>query len=647
MPHPRRTYTEFQCDNCHRSFKGLRGLHSHLSQVDECAEAVARDDGPANNRIPSPAASIPPPEVPDPLIDRRARVEETAQPAKRATPVPYESGSPGYPVGDPPHGDSEKSQSTRRTQDPLSEARPRTIDVYAKTTLGRPSSSSVFSRKTTTTTTQRSARPSTYKPSTPPRRDPPKDPSRIIRASKPPQTTRPSTPSSEAEADLPPSSIPSTSSAQALAKSPQDDRPKPTSGSEMPKEKRRMLEDLNDSDGEARKDLVKVESIYTYYSTPSTNGRSIRHLVMGIRAHEALTPSDIIDLGENPPPGKKRYQVKPEQYELLAEVVKKLQGLLIELIALIPEREPGNRGFRIDPTSDLVEALRGTDRLVTLFAAYDTLRARIDRAGNFVERYYRNCKGEILSSPATTHAEVYDNFDPQASLDKRVLEYRAMTNTFGSQYSADQKDEIEAFLRQRVDDVVLVAKDVRQAFPLQPDKSYPRSFTYHKAPSTREASEHHKLIRFRDNDHWYTRAPYNPTATNLSFEGVGHSTSKSEEEVQLSVTPSSRSLEYEDAPSISSTIPGAFKSPADFFRDAPNPPKIVPPVTSHAYTAMGTTTDVLYGLGRPSASPQSETNTIRPQERSIHSSRTISYSPMTLPTTTPATYLPSATPARI
>ncbi|KAJ3472764.1 hypothetical protein NLI96_g13265 [Meripilus lineatus] len=219
----------------------------------------------------------------------------------------------------------------------------------------------------------------------------------------------------------------------------------------MPTERRGIMEDLDESEGESGKDLEQVEKIYTYYSTPSTNARSLRHLVMGIRAHESLTPSDIIDFGENPPQGKKRYQVKPERHELMAEVVKKLQGLLIELIALVPEREAGNRGFRIDPKNDLVEALKGTDRLVSLFAAYDTLRARIGRAGNFLERYYRNCKGEILSSPTTTLSEVYERFNPEANLDRRILEHRAMTNTFGPRYTLDQRNEINAFLNQQPD----------------------------------------------------------------------------------------------------------------------------------------------------------------------------------------------------
>ena len=95
MPRARRTYTEVQCNHCHRSFKNRRGLHSHLTQVDECFEAVGYGGVPIAGRTPSPALRIPP-ETHPPPVDHRARVEEVPDEGEppntpdRAVPAPPE-----------------------------------------------------------------------------------------------------------------------------------------------------------------------------------------------------------------------------------------------------------------------------------------------------------------------------------------------------------------------------------------------------------------------------------------------------------------------------------------------------------------------------------------------------------------------------
>ncbi|KAJ3472941.1 hypothetical protein NLI96_g13194 [Meripilus lineatus] len=195
------------------------------------------------------------------------------------------------------------------------------------------------------------------------------------------------------------------------------------------KDTQELLDELHTTD--ANEHLDEVERIYQFYSTIQGNGFSIRSLSLRIRSQTSLTPSDIIDFGLYPSNETKRYQVKPELYTQIEAAVQSVQGLIDDLTSLIPDRKPGRRGFRIDPTNDVLEILQGSDRLVSLYGAYEVLRKRMDRAALFIEKYYRLCKGEPISSPATTAAEIHERFDPEANADKRLLEHIGMTNSYG------------------------------------------------------------------------------------------------------------------------------------------------------------------------------------------------------------------------
>ncbi|KAJ3473015.1 hypothetical protein NLI96_g13165 [Meripilus lineatus] len=308
-----------------------------------------------------------------------------------------------------------------------------------------------------------------------------------------------------------------------------------------------LLDELHTAD--ANENLNEVERIYQFYSTIQGNGFSIRSLSLRIRSQASLAPSDIIDFGPHPSSGTKRYQVKPELYGQIETVVQSLQGLIDDLISLIPDREPGRRGFRIDPTNDLLEVLQGSDHLISLYGAYEVIRKRMDRAAHFLEKYYRLCKGEAISSPATTSAEVHEKFDPGSSTDKRILEHIAMTNSYGQQHTLDQHKELDAFMKQELDEVILLTKDVEQAFPNKPTSTYPIPYTYINAPSKRDPSNTYSIVKFSTNDQHYARVQYAPPPPgNVSFANVSHSTDKSEAEVERSIVPEGQSLEYEERP---------------------------------------------------------------------------------------------------
>ncbi|KAJ3482017.1 hypothetical protein NLI96_g7273 [Meripilus lineatus] len=144
----------------------------------------------------------------------------------------------------------------------------------------------------------------------------------------------------------------------------------------------------------ASEEMCEVERIYWLYSTTQENGLSIQSLSLRIRSHASLTPSDIINLPSKFSPWKNRYQIKPSLRMLLDAVVTSLQGLIDDMIALVPAHEPGRRDFRIDSTGDLLYTLQGAPHRVCLLRAYEDLRARIDRGAIFIERYYHLCKSK-------------------------------------------------------------------------------------------------------------------------------------------------------------------------------------------------------------------------------------------------------------
>ncbi|KAJ3472938.1 hypothetical protein NLI96_g13195 [Meripilus lineatus] len=369
-----------------------------------------------------------------------------------------------------------------------------------------------------------------------------------------------------------------------------------------------LLDELHTTD--ASEALNEVERIYQLYSTIQRNGFSIRSLSLRIRSQASLAPSDIIDFGPRPQSGMKRYQIRPELYAQIEATVQSLQGLIDDLISLIPDRESGRRGFRIDPTNDVLEVLQGADRLISLYGAYEVIRKRMDRAAQFLEKYYRLCKGEAITSPATTSAEIHERFDPGASTDRRILEHIGMTNSFGRRYSIDQRKELDAFMNRELDEVVLLTKDVEQAFPNKPTSVYPLPYTYIEAPSKRNPTDTYNIVKFSSNDQHYSRVQYVPQPPiNVSFADVSHSTDKPEAQVQRSVIPEGQSLEYEEVPSISSAIPGAFKfkSPTEFFGNAPSAPKSMAPPPTQVFSMTSTLTDTARGTRLLSPIPSEAT----------------------------------------
>lgn len=178
----------------------------------------------------------------------------------------------------------------------------------------------------------------------------------------------------------------------------------------------------------------------------------------------------------------------------------------------------------------------------------------------------------------------------------------------GINTSLNQKNMINTFLKQKVVNIFLVARDIYLAFPSCLDSFY--LFTYNIALTNHKPSQKYWLSHFKNNNQWYTWVQYNSYTLNLSFKGVGHLTENSEQEVQHLIISMTYSKGYKDELSVTSMIPVAFKSLAELFCDALNLPKSMPAVSSQIYLVTGAS-NVIYRLGRPSVSPlQSESTTV-------------------------------------
>lgn len=114
--------------------------------------------------------------------------------------------------------------------------------------------------------------------------------------------------------------------------------------------------------------------------------------------------------------------------------------------------------------------------MAELNGAWDILRERLEKGHKFVKKYYDEFKEErYIQSPASTLSEVYAPFLPDASVEQRIREYKALVPT----HQREGLPPAEVLdLSRPLEEIVTVPPHLLAAYPYRAPETDPKALSY-------------------------------------------------------------------------------------------------------------------------------------------------------------------------
>ncbi|KAJ7171769.1 hypothetical protein C8R43DRAFT_1120148 [Mycena crocata] len=163
--------------------------------------------------------------------------------------------------------------------------------------------------------------------------------------------------------------------------------------------------------------LSEMYELQMEYMSESEDETSVFNRVTMIASKKSLLPKDLqdkgIDMEDSLAP---RFSLETGLSYRTMRTISEMQSVLDRAAALVPNR---NRAFLVDPHGVAKSILSGADSLDEISIAWMTLSSRMDLAQRFLEKYeaeYQIADPALMPlSPASTAAEIYDNFPTKKS----------------------------------------------------------------------------------------------------------------------------------------------------------------------------------------------------------------------------------------
>ncbi|GJF00558.1 polyprotein [Phanerochaete sordida] len=218
----------------------------------------------------------------------------------------------------------------------------------------------------------------------------------------------------------------------------------------------------------------RVDRLYRSYLEDSPTAYALATSIKRLTERVDLKETDVVDFGLSSRSPRLRFAIRPPVRNWIERTVRDLQTLLLELAKEIPARRDGDHCYRLDPFDDLIPALAGTRTVNELAAVWTLLRERLVRANKFVLKYVKEAKKQAVSSPTSTHPDVFERFDPDASLEARLHEYMAYVPAHQRPGAYD----LPVFMNTPLRALLQLSNRLDEAFPPRAEEQSPQAFSY-------------------------------------------------------------------------------------------------------------------------------------------------------------------------